>query len=129
MRTISQEDAKVVILGGIDPTTGGVALNGSALGPALKQYGGVTSSIVTNNGSAGDIPAGGKMFIQNNAATALYVAYSTSSASASNFAFTLKACSVADDGTGGSKDIADYVGRVTILAATGSPRAAVSIFS
>ena len=100
----------------------------AAQSPAQRQYGAPTDSLVTSNGDAGTIASGGMAFIQNLDDAAVYVKLG-SGASASVFSFVLSAGSAANDGLGGSKDITNYAGLVTVFAATGAPRLIFSNFA
>lgn len=102
--------------------------NGGALSPSSQQYSTASGAIVTSDGTAGTIASGGKGFIQNLDDAAVYVKLGTG-ASSSSFNFVLSAGSAANDGLGGSKEIADYVGIVSIAAAAGSPRVVFTTFS
>jgi hypothetical protein len=112
----------VVIAGYVSPS--GVTSGGSG----SPQYGGPTDTIVTSDGTAGTIATGGMAFIQNLDDAAVYVKLG-SGASSSNFSFVLSAGSAANDGLGGSREIINYAGIVTIAAAAGSPRLIFSNFS
>lgn len=68
------------------------------------------------------------MLLQNADDAATYVALNGTTASNTNFSLVLKACTATDDGNGGSYMIDNYVGPVTIAAATGAPRLAVTIY-
>lgn len=128
MRAISQESAKVVILGGVDPTTGGVVTNGSAaLGPGLQQYTTVTNTLITSNATTFTIPAGGKALVQSWDDEAIFVKLGAG-ASASDATFILAAGTAANDGKGGSYMIDDYAGVVSVFAA-GTVRVNAAIFS
>lgn len=131
MRTISPESARVVLLGGVDPTTGGVVTGGSSsasvpVSVAEKQYTTATPSIATADGEVGTIAAGGKMTLQNCGTGVVYVKRGTG-ASSSSFNWVLSACTAQDDGLGGSCEIADFIGVVSIDGAA-TPRVAVTIF-
>lgn len=96
---------------------------------ASRQYtNSTTNTIVTSDGALVTIAAGQKAFVQNLDDAAVYVRYGTG-ASASNFTFVLKAGTAANDGTGGSAIIDDFAGIVSILAAAGSPRVNVALFT
>jgi hypothetical protein len=82
-----------------------------------------TGTPVTANGTAFTLAANEVGNIQNCDDAALYVKLGAS-ASATDFNWVLKAGTAADDGTGGSIRINDWIGVVSIFAATGSPRAA-----
>ena len=100
----------------------------AAQSPSQRQYGAPTDSLVTSDGTAGTIASGGMAFIQNLDDAAVYVKLGAG-ASSSVFSFVLSAGSAANDGLGGSKDITNYAGIVTIAAATGSPRVIFSNFA
>ena len=95
---------------------------------AGKQYGPPVDTLVTTNGTAGMINNGGMAFIQNLDDAAAYVKLGAN-ASASDFSFVLSAGSAANDGLGGSREIMNYAGLVTVFAATGAPRLIFSAFS
>lgn len=98
--------------------------NAASFSTAPTQYSTVsTFTPVTSDGTVFTLAAGEKGFIQNIQNTALYVKYGAS-ASSSSFNFVLKAGTAANDGNGGSVVIDDFVGAVSIAAATGSPRVA-----
>lgn len=94
--------------------------------PSNRQYTNVTTSIVAVDGSAGDIAAGGKMTLQNCGTAAVYVKRGTG-ASSSSFNWVLSACSAQDDGLGGSVEIADFIGNISIDGVA-TPRVAVTNF-
>jgi hypothetical protein len=112
----------VVIAGYVSPS--GVTSGGSG----SPQYGAPVDTLVTSDGTAGTITAGGMALIQNLDDAAVYVKLG-SGASSSNFSFVLSAGSAANDGLGGSREIINYAGIVTVAAATGSPRLIFSNFS
>jgi len=112
----------VVIAGYVSPS--GVTSGGSG----SPQYGAPVDTLVTSDGTAGTITAGGMALIQNLDDAAVYVKLG-SGASSSNFSFVLSAGSAANDGLGGSREIINYAGIVTIAAAAGSPRLIFSNFS
>ena len=99
----------------------------AATSPSSRQYGTATASIVTSDGSAGTIATGGKMTLQNCGTAAVYVKRG-SGASSSSFNWILSACTAQDDGLGGSCEISDYVGIVSIDGVA-TPRVAVTLFS
>lgn len=90
-----------------------------------KQLTGVPSTFtpVTSDGTVFTLAAGEIGFIQNLDDAAVYVKKGAS-ASNSSFNFVLAACTVADDGKGGAVRVDDWIGAVSIAAATGSPRVA-----
>lgn len=116
----------VAILGGGFP--GAAATTSSGVPTQPKQYSTASSSIVTSDGNVGTIAAGQKMFIQNLDDAAVYVKYGTG-ASASSFTLELKAGSAANDGNGGSANIDDFIGIVSIAAAAATPRVVVTLLS
>jgi len=81
-----------------------------------------TATPVTADGSVFTLAAGEKGFIQNLTTTALYVKFGAS-ASSSSFNFVLKGGTATDDGLGGSREINDWIGVVSIAKASGSTRA------
>lgn len=81
-----------------------------------------TFTSVTAPGTVFTIAAGQKGIIQNLAAAALYVKLGAS-ASSSSFSFILPACTVALDGTSPPFTIDDFIGAVSIKAATGTESA------
>jgi hypothetical protein len=89
----------------------------------LKQYTGVPSNFTvgTTDATVFTLAAGEKGFIQNLDDVALYVKQGAS-ASTSSFSYVLAAGTAADDGKGGAKIIDDWVGAVSVAAASGSPR-------
>jgi len=100
-----------------------------AIPAGSKQYTAApTNSIVATDGLAVTIAAGQKAFLQNWDDAAVYVRCGAS-ATTSNANFILKAGTTSNDGTGGSVEINDFVGQVFILAATGSPRVNVSLYT
>lgn len=132
MRTISPESARVVLLGGVDPTTGGVVTGGSSsasvpVSVSERQYSTAAESIAVADGVVGSIAAGGKMTLQNCGAAAVYVKRGAG-ASSSSFNWVLSACTAPDDGLGGSCEIADWIGQVSIDGVA-TPRVAVTLFS
>jgi hypothetical protein len=128
--TIAPAPITPVILMSGNAESGYSPAGGTGASQSSQQYTNITSAVVTADGDAGTIPAGGKGFIQNLDDAAVYVKLGTGAASSSgNFAFVLSAGSAANDGLGGSKEIADYSGIVSILAAAGSPRVVFTIFS
>lgn len=119
------EVRRVVIVG----TQNVAGENGvSASLPILpKQYGTATPSIAVADGPVGAILAGGKMTLQNCGAAAVYVKRGIG-ASSTSFNWVLSACTAPDDGLGGSCEIADFVGQVSIDGVA-TPRVAVTLFS
>lgn len=92
-----------------------------------RQYTTATASIATSDGTVGTITTGGKMTLQNCGTAAVYVKRGTG-ASSSSFNWILSACTAQDDGLGGSCEIADYVGAISIDGVA-TPRVAVTLFS
>lgn len=90
-----------------------------------KQLTGVPSTFtpVTSDGTVFTLAAGEIGFIQNLDDAAVYVKKGAS-ASNSSFSFVLAACTVTDDAKGGAVRVDDWIGAVSIAAATGSPRVA-----
>lgn len=89
-----------------------------------RQYSTVsTSTPVTADGTVFTLAAGEKGFLQNLDDVAVFVKLGAG-ASSSSFNLVLKAGSAADDGNGGSVSIEDWIGAVSIAAASGSPRVA-----
>lgn len=96
-------------------------------GADSRQYTTATTSIATSDGTVGTITTGGKMTLQNCGTAAVYVKRGTG-ASSSSFNWILSACSAQDDGLGGSCEIDDYVGAISIDGVA-TPRVAVTLFS
>lgn len=82
---------------------------------------GTPFTALTTDGDVFTLAAGQKGFIQNLDDVVLNVKLGTG-ASTSSFSMKLKAGTAADDGTGGYTIINDWVGVVSVAAATGSPR-------
>ncbi len=80
-----------------------------------------TFTPVTADGTVFTLAAGEKGYIQNLDDAAVYVKLGAS-ASSSSFNFVLRAGSAANDGLSLPMVIDDYIGVVSIAAATGSPR-------
>lgn len=114
-----------VVIYGADSAGNFTASAGAA--PSSRQYTTATASIVTSDGSAGTIAAGGKMTLQNCGTAAVYVKRGTG-ASSSSFNWILSACTAQDDGLGGSCEISDFEGIVSIDGVA-TPRVAVTLFS
>jgi hypothetical protein len=91
------------------------------------QYSTATPTIAVADGTVGTLAAGQKMTLQNCGTAAVYVKRGTG-ASSSSFNWVLSACTAADDGLGGSVEIDDWIGAVSIDG-VGTPRVAVTIFS
>lgn len=97
---------------------------GGSVSTASAQYSTVsTSTPVTSDGTVFTLAAGEKGFIQNLDDAAVYVKYGEG-ASSTSFNFVLSAGTAANDGNGASVSVDDYIGPVSIAAATGSPRVA-----
>lgn len=114
-----------VLTGGLDgngnPVTAQYNADGTASSSA-KQYDTSSSSTpITTDGTVFTLAAGEKGFLQNLDDAAVYVKYGTG-ASSSSFNFVLKAGTASNDGLGGYTMIDDWIGVVSIAAATGSPR-------
>lgn len=102
-----------------NPVSGGGT---GSLPTASRQYSTVsTSTPTTSDGNVFTIAAGEKGFIQNLDDAAVYVKLG-SEASSTSFNFVLKACSAANDGSGGLAVIDDYIGVVSIAASAATPR-------
>lgn len=87
-----------------------------------KQYSTAsTATPITADGTVFTLAAGEKGVIQNLDDAAVYVKLGAS-ASSSSFSFVLPAGTAANDGTSPPFQIEDWVGVVSIAAATGSPR-------
>lgn len=78
-----------------------------------------TATIETSGGDVFTLAAGEKGFVQNLGTNPLYVRKATG-ATSSAFHYALAAGAVADDGTGGSVEIDDHVGVVSVAGT--SPR-------
>lgn len=114
------------IVGQIQPvipvSADGSPVVGGSFTTVVQQYDTVSNaSPITGDGDLFTLAAGEKGFIQNLDDAAVYVRYGTG-ASSSAFQFVLKAGTAANDGNGGSVVIDDWIGVVSIAAATGSPR-------
>jgi hypothetical protein len=108
---------KVVLIGSSVDTTGTISVTASE-----RQYTTAsTAAPVTANGDAFTLTAGQSGFVQNLDDEPLFVKLGTG-ASAASFNYVLKAGTAADDGTGGSVQINNWVGIVSIFA-TGTARA------
>lgn len=111
-----------VVVMGSDGAGGFVEGGGVTVNPT--QYATVsTSDPVTANGTVFTLAAGEKGFIQNLDDAAVYVKLGAG-ASSSSFNLVLKAGTAANDGNGGSVAFEDWIGPVSIAAATGDPRVA-----
>lgn len=80
-----------------------------------------TATPVTTDSTVFTLAGGEKGYIQNLAAVAVYVKLGAS-ASSSSFNWVLKAGTAANDGLGGVLVIDDYIGAVSIAAASSTPR-------
>ena len=78
-------------------------------------------AIATANATVFTLSPGEVGFIQNLDDAALAVKLGAS-ATTSSFSFILQAGTVADDGTGGSVTIDDFIGPVSVVAMTGTAR-------
>lgn len=108
-----------------------VGANGAALAgipTSSRQYTVVTNTIVTSDGTAITVSEGQIAFVQNWDDAAVYVRCGAG-ASSSNATYLLSAGTAANDGTGGSVLIDNFMGTLSFAAATGSPRVNVSVFS
>lgn len=106
---------------------GTISASGEVSGGVLTPQSSVAEdTIVTDNATTVTIPAGKTAMVQNLQTTVLYVKKGAS-ASASVFSHVLSACTALNDGLGGSVEITKYTGTVSFFAASGSPRAIVSI--
>ena len=127
--TIAPATITPVILMSGTQETGYSPAGGTGGAVGVQQYTAApTNSIVTSDGLAVTIAAGQKAFLQNWDDAAVYVRCGAL-ATTSNANFILKAGTAANDGNGGSVEINDFVGQVFILAATGSPRVNVSLYT
>lgn len=117
----------VILMGG-SAESGYTPVGGTGESLAVTQYGPPADAIVTSDGTAGTIASGGMAFIQNLDDAAVYVKLGAG-ATSSDFSFVLSAGTAANDGLGGSREILNYAGIVTIAAAAGSPRVVFSNFS
>jgi hypothetical protein len=87
-----------------------------------RQYQGVPSSFTIRTSAADlQVTAGQKLFIQNLSTTALGVKYGAG-ATTSSISVVLRAGTANDDGQGGSIEIDDFVGLVSVVAMSGSLR-------
>lgn len=91
--------------------------------PTINQYSGAPSNFTvgTTDATVFTLAAGEIGFIQNLDDAALAVKKGAS-ASTSSFSLILGAGSAADDGKGGSVQIDDWIGVVSVAAMAGSPR-------
>lgn len=78
-------------------------------------------TVSTTNGTIFTMGQGDVGFIQNLATTPLAVKLGDA-ASTTSFNYILGAGTAADDGKGGFQKIDDYIGVVSVVAMTGSPR-------
>lgn len=111
----------VVVMG--SDGAGGFTEGGGVATQSLQYSTVSTSTPVTADGTVFTLAAGEKGFIQNLDDAAVYVKLGAS-ASSTSFNFVLKAGTASNDGLGGSVVIDDWIGVVSIAAATGSPRVA-----
>lgn len=113
----------VVIVGAVQDSSGGGT--NATTGPivtAPKQYSTTPSSSSIRTTADGIVVgAGQKCFIQNLSTTALGVKYG-SGATTTSISLVLRAGTANDDGQGGSIEIDDFIGTITTVAMTGSPR-------
>jgi len=112
-----------VILMGPDGTGGYIP---TGAGGNQATAGTVTDTLVTDNATQVTVGVGQVAMVQNLQTTVLYVKKGLG-ASASVFSHVLSVCTAANDGLGGSVLIDRYQGVLTFFAATGSPRAIVSV--
>lgn len=80
-----------------------------------------TAAVTTADGTVFTLAGGERGFIQNLDDAALHVKLGAS-ASTSSFHYVLQAGTAADDGKGGYLSIENWIGVVSIAAASGSPR-------
>lgn len=78
-------------------------------------------TVLTTDADVFTLAAGERGFIQNHDDAVLNFKYGTG-CSTSSLSGRLKACSAADDGSGGYTYIQNWIGVVSVAAATGSPR-------
>jgi hypothetical protein len=101
---------------------GGLAGPNTAISTAPNQYQSAPSSFAIRTTADGvTVGAGQKVFIQNLSTTALGVKYGAG-ATTTSLSIVLRAGTANDDGLGGSVVIDDFIGTVTTVAMTGSPR-------
>lgn len=110
------EVRKVVLA---DPASGEL---GGSIAITAKQFQSAPSSFAIRTSADGiTVGAGQKVFIQNLSTTALGVKYGAG-ATTSSISLVLRAGTANDDGQGGSVIIDDFIGTITTVAMTGSPR-------
>jgi hypothetical protein len=115
---------KVVLAGSSVDTAGTIAVTSQP-----RQFSTAsTGTPVVANGTAFTIAANQIGFIQNEDDAALYVKLGAS-ASATDFNYILRASDATDDGKGGSILIDNWIGVVSIFAATGVPRASAFLLT
>src|SRR4030095_16690165 len=102
----------VIIVGSQTPS--GSFISGGA--PTDKQYSTVTNTLIVTNGGSFTIPPGGKALVQCWDDEPVFVKLGPN-VTTTDCSFILAAGIAANDGKGGSKDIADYTGIVTVTAA------------
>ena len=118
----------VINMGPVTAADGSVSYTPQgSLSPSQQQYSTATASIATTDSTVGTITAGGKMTLQNCGTAAVYVKRGAG-ASSSSFNWILNACTAQDDGLGGSCEITDFVGPISIDGVA-TPRVAVTLFS
>ncbi len=117
----------VILMGGSADVGYSPVGGGSGSSASSQQYSTATPSIAVADGNVGTIAAGQKMTLQNCGTAAVYVKRGTG-ASSSSFNWVLSACAAADDGLGGSCEIADFVGVISIDGVA-TPRVSVTLFS
>tara|TARA_S200002703_G_scaffold98035_1_gene84722 strand:- start:351 stop:671 length:321 start_codon:yes stop_codon:yes gene_type:complete len=98
-----------------------MGLNTISTRPLQSEAAPSTATPVTSDGTVFTLAGGESGFIQNLDDAAVHVKLGTG-ASSSSLHYTLNAGDAADDGKGGYLVIDDYVGAVSIAAASGSPR-------
>lgn len=114
-----QEVVPVAIIGSV-ASDGGYTSSGITVGS--RQYSSAPSSFAIRTSADGiTVGAGQKVFIQNLSTTALGVKYGAG-ATTSSISLVLRAGTANDDGQGGSVIIDDFIGTITTVAMTGSPR-------
>lgn len=100
------------------------AIPGNTNGVQAKQYAGVPSNFTpaTADATVFTLAAGEMGFIQNLSADAPLAVKKGASASTGSFSFILNACTVQDDGKGGSVMIDDFIGAVSVAKIAGTGR-------
>ena len=109
------------VIGAGTAIIGRVGAAQSSAVPTTSHAGNAPFMQMTTDGNVFTLAAGEVGFIQNHDDAVLCVKLGTG-ASNSSFSFRLKACTAADDGSGGYIRIATWTGIVSVAAATGSPR-------